>query len=48
MQVLKDCTVYAILGLAAGLMWGCADTPPPPLDWRTLHQPAPQTPGGGD
>jgi hypothetical protein len=41
--------VIAIV-LVASLLTGCGDTITSSVkpDWRSIHQPAPTTPGGGD
>lgn len=38
------------ISLTVALSLGCAATGPSSsaTDWRTIHQPAPTTPGGGD
>lgn len=47
-QRVKEIAVTCILGFGFGLalilLAGCAYQPAPPIDWRTVHQPAPQTP----
>ncbi len=42
-------TIYAlaVTAIAAATLAGCAaDYQPVKQDWRTIHQPAPTTPGG--
>ncbi len=44
-----DVKTMIALAAAAALLAGCAaDYQPVKQDWRTIHRPAPTTPGGGD
>ncbi len=42
--------VVVIVAAATFALTGCAETGPhtSATDWRSIHQPAPTTPGGGD